>query len=293
MIVYSGSGGGGLFLFLLMFLLFFVVVPAFFLRSARRSFQVLQPDGYGPPPQHLPPPQPSSRPQPVVRGDVESVRDRLGHDVRTLQPGDDPVARQAMADASERYATASALLDRATSQEQLRTAWLAAAEGLHATRLVRDRLGLDPGPAPALPPSEGPQLRERQAVLVDGREHAGAPTYQPGYSHWFPGGYYDGRYVPGGWYAEPFWPGSIVLGALSGYALGSLLTAGMYGGMYGDVGDLGGADAGWGGDGGWDGGGGWSGDGGGDWGGDWGGGGGWDGGGGDFGGGDFGGGGDW
>jgi hypothetical protein len=289
-IVYGGSGGTGLFFFLLMFVLFFVVVPAFFLRSARRSFEGMQaPYGHGAgryPQQYPPQPVEPGSPQPVVAADVQSVRDRLGHDVRSLQPGNDPVARQAMADASERYATCSSLLERATSQDQLRTAWLAAAEGLHATRLVRERLGLDPGPAPALPPSGGAQLRQAGTVTVGGRPYAGAPTYQPGYSHWFPGGYHDGRYVPGGWYAEPFWPGSLVLGALSGYALGSLLTAGMYGGMLGGYGDFtdagwdGGAGVGdWGGDGGWDGGGGW-------------GGGGWDGGGGDFGG-DVGGGGDW
>jgi hypothetical protein len=286
-IVYGGSGGGGLLFFLLMFLLFFVVVPAFFLRSARRSFEGVQQYGDGPRqyPQQYAPLMASSDPQPVVAADVQSVRDRLGHDVRSLQAGDDPVARQAMADASERYATCSSLLDRATSQDQLRTAWLAAAEGLHATRLVRERLGLDPGPAPALPPSEGAQLRQPGTVTVGGRPYAGAPTYQPGYSHWFPGGYHDGRYVPGGWYAEPFWPGSLVLGALSGYALGSLLTAGMYGGMLGGYGFGDHGDAGW------DGGGWGAGADGGDFGG-FGGGGGWDGGGGDFGG-DVGGGGDW
>ena len=42
------------------------------------------------------------------------------------------VARQAMADASERLAMSSTLLERAESDAQLRTAWLAAVEGLAA-----------------------------------------------------------------------------------------------------------------------------------------------------------------
>jgi hypothetical protein len=176
-----------------------------------------------------------------------------------------------MADAAERYATSTSLLERARSQDQLRTAWLAAAEGLHATRLVRERLGLDPGPAPALPDA-GPHLQQRSRVAVDGEEHVGAPSYEPGRPHWFPGGQVSGRYVPGGWYATPFWPGSLVLGVLGGWALGSVVGGALRGGSVGwDLGG-GGWSGGWGDGGGWSGGGGW-GDGGG-----WSGGGGWGGG---------------
>ena len=89
---------------------------------------------------------------PVHPVQVESLRDRLGHDVRTLEPGSDPVAQQALADAAERFTTCSLLLERATSQPELRTAWLAAVEGLTASRLVRVRQGLDPGPEIPLPP---------------------------------------------------------------------------------------------------------------------------------------------
>lgn len=89
---------------------------------------------------------------PVHPVQVASLRDRLGHDVQTLTPGDDPVAQQALADASERFTTCSTLLERAESQPELRTAWLAAVEGLTATRLVRARQGLDPGPDIPLPP---------------------------------------------------------------------------------------------------------------------------------------------
>lgn len=295
LVLSNGNGGGGGGLFLLLFFGMFLLMPFLFFRSMMRGrTRVLGGGMQQPMPQYDRRfgPQPSHQAQPVDPADVTSLLDRLGSDVRTLEAGDDPMSRQAMADASERYSTASSLLERARSQDQLRTAWLAAVEGLHATRLVRGRLGLDLGPAPALPPGPGPQLQHRARVNVDGRDHIGAPSYEPGYSHWFPGGQVGGRPVPGGWYAEPFWPGSLVLGVLSGWALGSLMTGGMYGGGFGEGDATGDAGGDWGGGDG--GGGGW--DGGGDWGGSAGGGGGWGdlggGGGGDFGGGDFGGG-DW
>lgn len=91
---------------------------------------------------------------------VASLRDRLGHDVQTLSPGDDPVARQALSDAAERWSTCSLLLDRAYSREdsgsmqgELLAAWQAAVEGLTSSRLVRQRLGLDPGPDIPSPPA--------------------------------------------------------------------------------------------------------------------------------------------
>ena len=90
---------------------------------------------------------------PIHPVQVESVRDRLGHDVRTLEPGTDRVAQQALADAWERFTTCSLLLAQAESQPELRTAWLAAVEGLTASRLVRERQGLDPGPEIPLPPA--------------------------------------------------------------------------------------------------------------------------------------------
>ena len=309
-------GGGGGLVFLLFFFAVFVLIPVLFFRAARRT--VLLGSASGPSHPGWSPPQPYSGwevPQepvlpPVSPADVVSLRDRLGHDVRTLEPGDDPVARQAMADASERLSTCTTLLERADSQAQLRTAWLAAVEGLTASRLVRARLGLDPGPEIPMPPS-GRRLQAPTRIDVGGRTHVGGPAYEPGRPHWFPGGAYDGRYVPGGWYDAPFWPSGLILGSLGGFALGSLAAGAMFGdGLYddgyydtgvygGDHGDGGFGDAGYG-DGSVDGGfGGYG--GGGEWGstGDgWGGGdgGGWGGGsgGGDFGGGgDLGGGGDW
>jgi hypothetical protein len=291
LLVGANSRGGALLVVLLLMLLpvaLFVLVPIMMFRGATRVLtpqptQVRYPR-YPPPPPSAPDPRgwdQGSVPTgpPVVRADVVSLRDRLAHDVRSLDPGDDPVARQALADASERLQFCTGLLDRARSEGQLRTAWHAAGEGLMAARVVRERLGLDPGPVPPLPSGGAPQLDQRARVRVGGTEHVGSPTYEPGRSHHFPGGYYDGRPVPGGWYAVPFWETALLAGA-----------AGMlFGGLAGAASDGwdGGSDVG----GGWGsgdvGGGGW---GGGDLGGGWGGGdlgGGF--GGGDFGGGDFGG----
>jgi hypothetical protein len=159
-IIIGGGGGGGLLLLMFMTMVFFVLVPVLFARSARRAVVLTSPEPLG---WQRPQPQSSGweLPEepavpPVVKGDVVSLQDRLAHDVRSLDPGTDPVSRQALADASERYSTCSTLLERASSQAQLRTAWLAAVEGLTATRLVRTRLGLDPGPEiPLRPPDRG------------------------------------------------------------------------------------------------------------------------------------------
>ena len=235
--VYTSNGGGGV-IFLLVLLAFFLV-PVLLLRSARRAVSMpTGGPGWGGPPQRPATggwdvPQEPVLP-PVAAADVVSLRDRLGHDVRTLEPGTDPVARQAMADAAERLSTCTTLLERASSDAQLRTAWLAAVEGLAASRVVRTRLGLDPGPEIPLPPT-GPRLQQDTRFDVGGRPHVGGPDYAPGRPHWFPGGAYGGRYVPSGWYDAPFWPSGLLLGGLAGFAVGGLLAGSMYGdGLYDD-----------------------------------------------------------
>ena len=300
LLLLTGGRGSPLLAVLLLFVLAVFFVPMMMLRSARRVVLPPSPHGWDlhRPPGHEPYPRdlhgaPDPRGwdegtvdpgPPVVPADVVSLRDRLAQDVRALDPGADPVARQAAADAAERLETCTTLLERARSEGQLRTAWHAAVEGLTAARVVRARLGLDPGPPIPLPPSTAPQLSQRSRVLVGGTEHVGSPTYEPGLRHWFPGGYYGGRPVPGGWYAAPFWETAVLAGA-AGALFGGLAAGGLFGGW--DEGDWGGGDGGFGGFGG---GGGWDGGGGGDWGGfgGFGGGGDWGG-----GGGDFGGGGDW
>ena len=228
----------------------------------------------------------------AARAEVESLYQRLGNDVSTLSPGDNAIARQAMADASERYTATGALLSRADidTAEELQSAKRTAIEGISAARVARKQLGLDPGldPMPA-PPPQAPQVQGQQTVAVGNQTYTGYGAYQPGAGHYFGGGYYQGGYVPGGWYATPFWETALI----SSIAWGGLGWGGGYGGFGGGYGggydegyeqgerrgdDSGGGGGGWsdGGGGGWDSGGGWG--GGGD-------GGGWGGGGGDGGGG--------
>ncbi len=218
------------------------------------------------------------------RADVESLYNRLGSDVANLSPGDDPVARQALADAAERYTATGALLAQSDTPGEYAAARRTVVEGLAAARVVRTRLGLDPGPDVPPPPGTGPQLQAEQRVQVGDQEYDGSPSYQPGRQHYFGGGMLGGRMVPGGWYGVPFWETLLLGSALSG-GFGGFGSGGYERGYEEGVDDSRDARD--------DSGGGWGGGGGG---GDWGGGGGggdWGGGGGGGGGGDGGGGGSW
>lgn len=242
----SGSGGGGSGGLLLVGLLGLAVVGGggyAISSSRRRKRQVVAA-------------------QDAKRTEVESLYQRLGGDVATLSPGDDGVARQAMADASERYNATGALLARADidTVEELESAKRTAVEGIMAARVARQRLGLDPGPDPMPPPPpEAPQLQGHQRVRVGEEEYDGYDSYRPGASHYFGGGYYNGGYVPGGWYAQPFWQ-SLLIPAIAFGGLGWALGGGFGGGWgWGGGGYSSGYDSGGGGD--------WGGGGGGDWGG--------------------------
>jgi hypothetical protein len=238
-----------------------------------------------------------------ARAQVMPFYDRLGHDVHSIKGGDNTTARQAMADAAERYSAAGAQLAAADSVEKFAQARRTALEGLYAARTARTALGLDPGPAlPSFGGGGGEHLTRPQEVTVQGQSFQGYPDYRPGAPYYYGGGYG----VPGGWYGIPFWEtllvGSMLTGGFGGFG-GFGGGWGAYDAGYGtgydagynagedvnDNGDAGGG--GWGDSGGggsWGNGGGWGDSGGG---GDFGGGGGWgDSGGGDFGGGDFGGG---
>ncbi len=209
----------------------------------------------------------------LARSKVLPYYDRLASEVNTLDPKDNPKARQALADASERFTSAGSQLAEARTVTQYGAARRTVLEGLHAARTARTALGIDPGPD--LPPVEEPrgdQLSSPQQVTVQGQQFQGYPAYTPGAPYYYGGGYG----VPGGWYSTPFWEtlllGSVLTGGFGGWG------GGWGGGGY-DRGYQQGYDAGQssgqGGD--------WSGGGGG---GDWGGGGGdWGGGGGDWGGG--------
>ena len=215
-----------------------------------------------------------------ARALIQPYYDRLAADVASLQPGSNATARQALADASERYNSGGSQLATATTLAQLGGARRSILEGLQAARTARQALGLDPGPdLPPLAESNAPQLSEARQVDVGGDVVQGYPAYTPGAPYYFAGG---GGY-PGGWYSMPFWQTLLIAEAL---------TPGWGWGFGGWGGGWGGYGAGY--DSGFDAGresaeedhGGWS--GGGDWGGgDWGGGGGDWGGGGDSGGGSW------
>jgi hypothetical protein len=236
-----------------------------------------------------------------AKADARRLIERLGGQVLNLS-GTNEAAKQALADASERYTAASSQIEQATTPRQAALAKESAVEGLYYIRAARTAMDMDPGPeleTLAGQRSAGTVTEDRR-VQFEGREIEASPTPTERTPNYYPGGRVAGRPVPAGWYSEPWWKPALVAGA---WGVGSVLLfsalfsgmggvgydaaafegghgeggdAGADGGDYGDSGD-GGGDYGGADGGGWDGGGS---DGGG-WGGDFGGG--------DFGGGDFGG----
>ena len=170
-----------------------------------------------------------------ARADVESLYHRLGSDVSLLFAGDDKVAQQALTDAGERYNATGALMAKADTLGEFAAARRTAVEGLAATRLVRERIGLDPGPEVPLPPGSVPALQEPARVQVGEEEYDGAPEYSPERPHYYEGGYYGGQTIPGGWYATPFWQTLLFSTMLNrgyggGYRRRSRYGGGMFGG---------------------------------------------------------------
>lgn len=151
-----------------------------------------------------------------MRADVESLYDRLGRDVSTLSPGEDPATRQALADAAERYSSMGSLMSRAHTPGEWAAARRTAVEGLSAARLVRTNLGLDPGPDVPPPPATGRQLEQSGSFELGGQQIQGSPTYQPGQSYYYGGGRHGNQYVPGGWYSMPFWETALMASVLTG-----------------------------------------------------------------------------
>ncbi|MCU1655970.1 MAG: hypothetical protein JWO57_626 [Pseudonocardiales bacterium] len=169
----------------------------------------------------------------VARAKIMPYYDRLASDINTLDPGDDPKARQAMADASERFNSAGSQLATARTVDEYAAARRTVLEGLHATGAARQALGLDPGPElPPIDETAQEQLDEPREVNVQGQQFQGYPSYTPGAPYYFGGGWG----VPGGWYQVPFWETLL---------LGSVLSGGIFGGGWGGGGYGAGYDAGY------------------------------------------------
>ncbi|MFC7613581.1 hypothetical protein ACFQV2_08165 [Actinokineospora soli] len=219
--------------------------------------------------------------------------ERLGGQVVNLT-GTTTAAKQALADASERYTAAGSQMDQATTVEQCKLVTKTAMEGLYYVRAARIAMDMDPGPELPVDPdaARAGAVTENRRVAVEGHHYAASPDASQGTPYYYPGGRVAGRSVPRGWYSEPWWRPALVAGV---WGVGSMLVfSTMFAGMAGIASadawaagyDAGAADAGAG-DAGGDAGDAGGDYGGGDAGGDYGGG---DYGGGDFGGGDFGGG---
>ncbi|RJQ74554.1 hypothetical protein D5S17_22450 [Pseudonocardiaceae bacterium YIM PH 21723] len=164
--------------------------------------------------------------------------ERLGGQVLNLV-GSNDAAKQALADASERYTAAGSQLDQARSAVQCQQATQTAMEGLYYVRAARTAMDLDPGPE--LPDMNGQKsagsVTEDRQVSVEGHNYAASPNPGAGTRHYYPGGMVAGRPVPQGWYSEPWWKPALVAGA---WGVGSyLLMDAMFSGMHGVGGGFG------------------------------------------------------
>jgi hypothetical protein len=163
--------------------------------------------------------------------------ERLGGQLLNLE-GTDAAAKQALADAAERYNAAGSQLDQARGVVQCRQVVQTAAEGLYYIRAARVAMGLDPGPE--LPPLPGQEragrVTESRDVEVEGHHYSAAPTPSARTAHYYPGGTVSGRPVPAGWYSEPWWKTALVAGAwgVGSFLLFDALFDGMAGSAYAD-----------------------------------------------------------
>jgi hypothetical protein len=165
-----------------------------------------------------------------AKADARRVIERLGGQVFNLTATDD-AAKQALADASERYTAASSQIEQATTVRQAQLAKESAVEGLYYVRAARQAMGMDPGPE--LETLSGQRsagmVTEDRRVQVEGREIEASPTPSSRTPNYYPGGRVAGRPVPAGWYSEPWWKTALVAGA---WGVGSVFDA-LFSGMHG------------------------------------------------------------
>ncbi|AEV88577.1 hypothetical protein ACWT_7567 [Actinoplanes sp. SE50] len=170
-----------------------------------------------------------------ARADAQRWYERLGGQMMNLH-ADEPAARQALADAGERYNAAGGQLQQATSVRQFELARESALEGLAYVRAARVAMGLDPGPdLPPLAASRGTgQLTQEREVSVQGHAYRAGPQPGPETPYYYPGGRVQGRPVPAGWYSTPVW--KTALGTGAGVLGGMLIFDALFSPSFGDVG---------------------------------------------------------
>ncbi len=167
-----------------------------------------------------------------AQADARAAIDRLAGQVNNLV-GSNEAARQALADAGERYTAAGAQVGGANTPAQARLAKQTALEGLYYARAARVAMDMDPGPP--IPELDGQRtagaVTEDRSVEVEGRALAASPSPSDRTPNYYPGGTVAGRPVPAGWYSEPWWKPALVAGAwgVGSYLLFSSLFAGMAG----------------------------------------------------------------
>jgi hypothetical protein len=169
-----------------------------------------------------------------AKADARRWVERLGGQVLNLV-GTNEAAKQALADASERYNAAGSQLDQARTPAQARGVTETAYEGLYYVRAARTAMGIDPGPE--LPPLPGQAragaVTEEREVDVEGQHYSASPHPSERNAHYYPGGTVAGRPVPAGWYSQPWWKPALVAGA---WGVGSaLLFSAMFSGMSGSA----------------------------------------------------------
>jgi len=111
-----------------------------------------------------------------AKADARRWVERLGGQVLNLV-GTNDAAKQALADAAERYTAAGSQMDQARSAAQARGVTETAYEGLYYVRAARTAMDLDPGPE--LPPLPGQQRADRAASAQPRRR----PGAEPGAAH--------------------------------------------------------------------------------------------------------------
>jgi len=170
-----------------------------------------------------------------ARADAQRWYERLGGQVMNLH-GDEPAARQALSDASERYNAAGGQLQQASTVRQYELARESALEGLQYVRAARVAMGIDPGPdLPALASAQGAgQLTREREVSVQGHAYKAGPQPGPDTPYYYPGGRVQGRPVPAGWYSTPVW--KTALGAGAGVLGGMLIFDALFSPGFADPG---------------------------------------------------------